>query len=581
MDCPHKIFSSHPAVLQHHYMDGKVSILISQRCLFIDFLSVPAAFGPGTLPVSGHVILVESEVELTFELDLVLIRSDIYFCLTNNFALTFSLQSYGSLLPLSASNCLRCSRCLQPRESSLFVTCASCQEDRDPVQQAKKRRIAEDSKASESLTKAISLLEDEYKLQESASQEFPSEISLLHIRSSVSKYEDEMTAACERSICCCCGEFFGGCTYQIDDLDDFIHLHRPSLDSCGYNGNSWVFCSLCYDSVRRNSVPKFSSKNLVNVTTCQNYPSVLEDLTTVEECLIAKCHPVGTILKLRPSGRSSPVNYNALRGHMIVIPQDPGPLLQILPSPELRLDNIIKVFWLGKSPPTNRNLKPFLSVRKDKVLMALHYLVQHNHLYHDLTINNTMIEDWPEEFIPPEIADNITFLENPDHREREGYTVSLQNGNYENDLDAAQDEAFQTSDQDPLITGSVYTDVNGERVDPNLRLIDALLEVVTSEPSHVDETAPASDEPVHTQRDLPTISYAIRGQATLVSAWEDPYYFTGAFPTLFPNGLGGHQEKRPVPVSLEAFAKWALNHHSRRLVFVPNCKGSSRMVRRP
>jgi len=29
---------------------------------------------------------------------------------------------------------------------------------------------------------------------------------------------------------------------------------------------------------------------------------------------------------------------------MIVIPQDPGPLLQILPSPELRLDNLIKVF---------------------------------------------------------------------------------------------------------------------------------------------------------------------------------------------------------------------------------------------
>ena len=77
---------------------------------------------------------------------------------------------------------------------------------------------------------------------------------------------------------------------------------------------------------------------------CQSYPSALEDLTAVEEYLIAKCHPVGTILKLRPSGHSTPACYNALRGHMIVIPQDPGPLLQILPSPELRLDNLIKVF---------------------------------------------------------------------------------------------------------------------------------------------------------------------------------------------------------------------------------------------
>ncbi len=100
---------------------------------------------------------------------------------------------------------------------------------------------------------------------------------------------------------------------------------------------------------------------------------------------------------------------------MIVIPQDPGPLLQILPSPELRLDNVIKVFWLGKCPPANQDLKPFLSVRKDKVLMALHYLAQHNHLYRDIAINYAMIEDWSEEFIPTEIADNITYLEDPDH----------------------------------------------------------------------------------------------------------------------------------------------------------------------
>ena len=95
---------------------------------------------------------------------------------------------------------------------------------------------------------------------------------------------------------------------------------------------------------------------------------------------------------------------------MIVIPQDPGPLLPILPSPELRLDNLIKVFGLGKHPPTNGDLKPFLQVRKDKVLTALQYLVQHNHLYHDLTINYTMMASWPDDFIPPEITDNITCL---------------------------------------------------------------------------------------------------------------------------------------------------------------------------
>jgi hypothetical protein len=41
---------------------------------------------------------------------------------------------------------------------------------------------------------------------------------------------------------------------------------------------------------------------------------------------------------------SSPVNYNALQSHFIVISQDPGPLLRILPGPRLRLND-----WLDKS----------------------------------------------------------------------------------------------------------------------------------------------------------------------------------------------------------------------------------------
>ena len=258
---------------------------------------------------------------------------------------------------------------------------------------------------------------------------------------------------------------------------------------------------------------------------------------------------------------------------MIVIPQDPGPLLQILPSPELRLDNLIRVFWLGKHKPTNTDLKPYLQVWKDKVLAALQYLVQHNHLYHNLTINYSMIESWPPDFIPSEITNNITCLENPDHHEREGYTVSLESGNYENDFHAAQDRAFHSNDHDPYVTGSIYTDINGERADPNIQMIDALLGVITGitcDANEVgEETLDADDISDRHQwkRDVPIISYMIHGQATLMNSWESPHYFTGAFPTLFPTGLGGHLDQRPLPVSLASFANWALNHHSRRYFF--------------
>jgi len=439
---------------------------------------------------------------------------------------------------------------------------------------AEKQKDSENTRTLEAVELALGFLKDEFEQHKIASQEFPPKISPFHIRSSISLYEDEMSAASQKSICCSCGKFFTGYVYQFENHDNFIQTHLTSLDRCGRDGNSWNFCSLCHSAIKRNTVPKFSAENFVNVTMCQHYPAALDNLTPIEECLIAKCHPNGKVLKLRPNGHVSSVSYNALRGHIIVIPQNPGPLLQILPSPELRLDNLIKVFWLGKQPPTDENLKPFLCVRKDKVLLALHYLVQHNQLYHDITINYPMIEDWPAEFIPPEVANNIIHIEKNDHHEREGYTVSLQTGNYENDFDAAQDEAFLASDDDPLVTGSVYTDVNGERSDPNLRLIDALLDVVTGNTrwnNWMNETDQDDlDEHNHEnrQRNLPTISYATHGQGKLMSNWNAPHYFTGAFPTLFPNGIGGHLDERPIPVSLDAFAQWALNHHSRRLEFV-------------
>src|SRR6202046_2361026 len=137
--------------------------------------------------------------------------------------------------------------------------------------------------------------------------------------------------------------------------------------------------------------------------------------------------------------------------------------------------------------------------------------------------------------------------------------VSLQPGNYENDLQAAQDPSFDNGGDTPLITGSVSTDINGERQDPNLRTLDYLLGVVSDRSFPLKNTPAAPDK-----EKLPAVCYAARGKTTPVSHFTDPCYFTAAFPTLFPKGIGGHLDDRKRPVSLEAFADWTLSHHSRR-----------------
>jgi hypothetical protein len=136
---------------------------------------------------------------------------------------------------------------------------------------------------------------------------------------------------------------------------------------------------------------------------CQNYPDALTDLTLTKECLIAKCHPIGVVLKLWLGGWLSPVHYQALCGYFILIPQEPGLLLQILPSPVLEFNQLIKVFWLGNCPLTESDLKPFLTVCKDKVLCALQYLVENNPLYQDMVINYPMVDEWANNFIPAEL----------------------------------------------------------------------------------------------------------------------------------------------------------------------------------
>jgi hypothetical protein len=72
--------------------------------------------------------------------------------------------------------------------------------------------------------------------------------------------------------------------------------------------------------------------------------------------------------------------------------------------------------------------------------------------------------------------------------------------------------------------------------------------------------------------DIPVIRYYSNGCSVLMNDWQDIEYFTGSFPTLFPLGAGGHistPQKHKVPLSLKAWAKWALNHHSRRYIKMP------------
>jgi hypothetical protein len=433
------------------------------------------------------------------------------------------------------------------------------------------------------------LLVAEFESHRSASQEFPIRITPAVIRSAIDSFRNSLAAQTERGVCSSCGVFCSLAEIEtLGDGEDCLNqLKQVGLDRCGYEDGSWSFCKPCHADILRGKIPKFSALNHVNVIKCDDHPVALQDLTVVEECVLARRHPIGAILKLRPGNRRGPANYYALRGHMVVIPQDPGPLLDILPSPNLRFQDGIKVFWVGKCQPCTEDLKPFLQIRREKVLTALQWLVAHNSQYRDLTINHGLLSSWPEEFIPSQITANISYIDRPDHTEREGYVANLETDNFENDMQAALNDPLSEPDAN-FASGSLYTDVNGERVHCDMRLLNTLTSLVDKgESDVVDEDAEVDmdelvedDDSSDTDLEIEThgtdndrsseqgsnyISYGIRSDRSVLSnVWEDPLYFTSAFPTLFPTGTGGHLDERAVKVSLEAFGKWALKHHSRR-----------------
>lgn len=179
-----------------------------------------------------------------------------------------------------------------------------------------------------------------------------------------------------------------------------------------------------------------------------------------------------------------------------------------------------------------------------------------------MVINYDLVNQWEDRFVPPILENTIAPVsEDPDSGERGTYSADM-DGLAENDLhDALDDMADNT-----IASGAVYSDVEGERLNPELKMVLTLSDML------MDSDRRSSDGVTSSEvggEGTPVISWAGNGRLPLINDYEDSEFFTGAFPTLFPYGKGGHicgPDQRSIPISLEAWGKWLLGHHSRRYI---------------
>ncbi|KAH8800697.1 hypothetical protein F5884DRAFT_534125 [Xylogone sp. PMI_703] len=426
-----------------------------------------------------------------------------------------------------------------------------------------------------------SFLDEEYQYMKQASTDFPEEITSDIQMGCMRDYQRAISDASRRLPCGICGGLFQeddvvSIGLRDDDLQYFLQRTETAPDCCAVKDDMVSLCTTCNSVISKRAIPPLSAGNFVNCLFCQDYPEALKNLNTVEEAFIARAHVVGIFLKLT-SGAKSRISYRGSRGHSVAVRQDPSELLKILPAARLRDYTTITVSWDRGAPPSEENLTRFCSVDKAKVVNALLWLCANNPVYKSVVVDYSVLDSWPDHHIPQEIRDAfITLGSEPGSTdahvedEREGYAISLQDGLFENELDAEVEDAEPGS----ILSRSFFSDLHGRDLHSTPATLASLQAILQEQDS--DRSGPRGDDAVDFQDDeegppndncrLPHVSYKTTQHLPPMSAFTDPDYFTAAFPTLFPFGIGGHlgdaNGDRPEEVSLKAFARYTMLHHS-------------------
>ncbi|RDB20445.1 hypothetical protein Hypma_012444 [Hypsizygus marmoreus] len=294
-------------------------------------------------------------------------------------------------------------------------------------------------------------------------------------------------------------------------------------------------CDDCSSSLLRGKTPALS---IANRNLLGELPPELQDLTPIEESMIARCRAQCWIVQLKDedSDTSVPNAQRGMRGHVIIYPQDPSVVAEILPP---KIEDILApicVLFVGSAPPSEEWLrtkaKP-LAVRANKIRQALIWLKAHNYLYSHIVIDHDRINALPENGILPFHVEHVL----PSHAQ-DSVTSRYDGSELEADI---SDRNRSVSNDDMIFHNVVIADVNGHASSNELRA--AAVRHVKKGKGYVE--LPRGCQPAN--------------------EFHNPQLFPKMYPTLFPYGIGGFEDsKRASPISLKRHVKHLLALADRR-----------------
>ena len=267
-------------------------------------------------------------------------------------------------------------------------------------------------------------------------------------------------------------------------------------------------CQRCANE--KSEIKMFSTANNMNPG---DVPAALSGLTLAEELLIGMLSPCINVHMLNHGGLAS-------SGHCVTFPQAVDEPAKIFPRLPQEID-LIKVKKMGAND-TSKDMK----VRRKVVHNALLYLRAHSAPYTDIEISQERLDHLPEEGVLPMLK-RVTFKPEAANK-------------HINDVGPAKDQIDHGAEDVTTASGFLLPD----RVDNEEETVKAVVRDVLGHDEGVSKD----------KRGMLIIPWPTRGDKPL-SEFTTRHFFSMAFPTLFPCGLGDFVQNRSR--TCESLAEWA------------------------
>ncbi|KDR77058.1 hypothetical protein GALMADRAFT_225194 [Galerina marginata CBS 339.88] len=240
--------------------------------------------------------------------------------------------------------------------------------------------------------------------------------------------------------------------------------------------------------------------------------------------MIARCRAKCWIVQLKEENPSfvAPDSQRGFRGHIIIYPQHPSEIAKLLPPNLTDIITPVCVLFVGSTPPSaewlREKAKP-LCVRREKVRGALTWLKEHNPLYQDISINHRLLDELEDSQILPFHIEHVV----------------------PSDATEVLTSRYDDPDQDPMISRDLNSGL-GDLPFQNVVITDA----TGLSPAHELRAAALR----HVRQGGGYIQ--IPHDPTPVNEFFNPHLFPMIYPTLFPYGIGGFEDRRRrVPLTMK------------------------------